>query len=98
MSSNTPISQRLTSPPIALVAGGVGVGLILAAAIVAYMRSQQTSQGRPARAGEGVPTLSWPPFRMKRRWVLTAAIKMIENDASRKVLLGVLKALAKRTL
>lgn len=93
-------------PPITLIAAGVGTGLILSAAVVAYIRSQDTleepSESRIATAFSNARALSWPSTagsatgKFKRKWMLSAAIRMIENDTSRKLLLAALRSMAKR--
>jgi len=85
------------SKPLSVVVGGAGFGLLLAAAGFAYFRARKPSATEvvekvtASRRGFGLPV------NLKGKWALTAAIRIIEHDSSRKVLLGVLKAMAKRS-
>lgn len=81
--------------PINIVLGGAGIGLLLAAAGFAFLRSQRNAgSGIVDRVG---PTrIGIPKPNFKGKWALNAAIRLIEHDGSRKVLLGVLKTMAKR--
>jgi hypothetical protein len=69
-----------------IIIGGAGIGLLLAAAGVAYLRSSRGEES--GRFGSLI-------VGMKGKWALHTTIKLIENDASRKILLGVLKSIAK---
>lgn len=92
-------SSSVTSP-VNIVIGGAGVGLLLAAASVAYFRSQKTSQGPLAGAldsAKSKASIPGIPINFKGKWALNSAIRMIEHDTSRKVLLTVLKSIAKRS-
>lgn len=92
-SSSTP---GLNTSPFNVVVGGAGIGLLLAAAAVAYWRSQKRPPSKIAGAFESARPSGMPAFSFKGKWAINAAIKMIEHDASRKVLLTVLKSIAKR--
>jgi len=82
--------------PLNVVLGGAGIGLLLAAAGFAFMRSQKTSPGDLAgKVMSRKPGMS-APFNPKGKWALNTLIRVIEHDTSRKMLLGVLKAMAKR--
>lgn len=97
--NNPPNALGLNNLSPTVIAAGVGAGLILAAVVVAYLRSQNNPQTKVSSALDSAKSVSWPsvkPGNMKRKWMLAAAIKMIENDTSRRVLLTALKALAKR--
>jgi hypothetical protein len=88
--------SQSSSSPFNILLGGAGIGLLLAAASVAYFRSQKS----PRTKFEGVLDVAkgkgGVPMNFKGKWALNTAIKLIEHDASRKVLLGVLKSIAKR--
>jgi hypothetical protein len=82
--------------PFNVVLGGAGMGLLLAAAGFAFLRSQKhatsdlTSKLKPPSIGKfGMPN-------KRGKWALLATIRVIEHDTSRKLLLGLLKAMAKR--
>lgn len=97
---NQPQIPESVSKPLNVIVGGAGIGLLLAAAGFAFLRSKKSSAGDViSKASLSKASLSKTPIRMpnlKGKWALNAAIRMIEHDSSRKVLLGVLKAMAKR--
>ncbi|GEM_PF-6821186 len=87
---------KVTGSPLNVIIGGAGIGLLVAAASVAYFKSQRQAGSRFAEAFESARSSSVPSFSFKGKWALSAAIKVIEHDASRKVLLAVLKSMVKR--
>ena len=80
--------------PLNIVLGGAGIGLLLAAAGFAFTRSQKTPRVGGTLASKAKIGI---PFDPKGRWAISTMIKVIEHDASRKVLLSILKAMAKRS-
>lgn len=86
----------LNTSPFNVVLGGAGLGLLLAAAAVAYMRSQKTSGGKISETFASARSAAPLPINFKGKWALNTAIRMIEHDTSRKVLLVILKSMAKR--
>lgn len=91
--SRTP---NLNRSPLNVVIGGAGLGLLLAAAGVAYVRSQKQPQSKFTEVLESAKAAKPLPFSLKGKWALNTAIRLIEHDTSRRVLLGVLKSMAKR--
>jgi len=90
-------TEKIGGSPLNVVIGGAGLGLLLAAAGVAYFRSQKSGAGKLAAAMGSAKSRRPIPVNFKGKWALNTAIKVIEHDTSRKVLLGVLKAMAKRS-
>lgn len=90
-------TRGMTSSPMNMIIGGAGIGLLAAAAGVAYVRSRKQSASPidnvVNRAKSAKPPLG---INFKGKWALNTAIKMIEHDTSRKVLLAAMKAMAKR--
>jgi hypothetical protein len=89
-------TERMSTAPINVIIGGAGLGLLLAAAGVAYVRSQKQTRGPVSEAIQAAKAKGPIPVNLKGKWALNTAIKLIEHDTSRKVLLSVLKAMAKR--
>lgn len=91
MASESNGDQSLSvSVPMGVVVAGVLVGLMAAAAYLMMQRGDATtsgSAGQAARSGRG----------FGRKIGLTTLITLLENDASRRVILAVLKAIARRS-
>ncbi|HZT95948.1 MAG TPA: hypothetical protein VFB34_03830 [Chloroflexota bacterium] len=81
--------------PINVAAGGVGVGLLLAGLAVAYMRSQKQPKSKLAEALNAAAS-GGNSAAFKRKMAINTAIKLIENDLTRKALIAGLKAVLKR--
>jgi acyl-coenzyme A thioesterase PaaI-like protein len=91
-----PKLSEISNSPLSIVAGGIGVTLLAAAAGVAYLRSQKSPKSKLSEALNVARSGSIPPFRFKRKSTLEATIKLLESDLSRKALIIALKAAAKR--
>ncbi len=91
-----PKQSVVSSSPWSIVAGGIGVSLLAAAAGVAYVRSRRSPKSKLGEALDAARSGSIPPFRFKRKSSLEVAIKMLESDLSRKALIAAMKAAAKR--
>lgn len=87
-------AQSIGSSPFNVVVGGAGIGLLAAAAAVAYVRSRRHDNGL-AESILHTPKGKPFEFNLKGKWALNTFIKVIEHDSSRKVLLAALKAMAK---
>lgn len=91
MASESNGDQNLSvSVPMGVVVAGVLVGLMAAAAYLMTQRGDTSvsgTAGRAARTGRG----------FGRKLGLTTIITLLENDASRRVILAVLKAIARRS-
>lgn len=77
-------NRSLTLPVGAL---GAALALGLAAAAYNYMSSGESSDSAPSKSKSG---------SMRKKVGLMTLITLLENDATRKVVLSVLKAIAKR--
>ncbi len=89
------IPESVTQP-LNILIGGAGIGLLLAAAGFAFLRSRQSETGSNTAAEPKLPLPKLGKPSLKSKWVLTSAIRLIEHDSSRKVLLTVLKSMANR--
>ena len=81
---------------LSIIAASLGISLVLAAAGVAYLRTRRSHKSRLADAMKTAKSSSIPSFRFKQKSTLNTAIKVLENDLSRKALIIGLKAAAKR--
>jgi hypothetical protein len=90
-------TQRLSASPLNMVVGGAGIGLLIAAAAVAYLRSNKEASESVGEAFETAKANTPLPFTFKGRWALNTTISLIEHETSRKLLLSVLKAMAKKS-
>jgi hypothetical protein len=77
-------NRSLTLPVGAL---GAALALGLAAAAYNYMSSSESSDSAPSKSKSG---------SMRKKVGLMTLITLLENDATRKVVLSVLRAIAKR--
>jgi len=78
------------SVPMGVVVAGVLLGLLAAAAYVMMQRSDSGVSGAVGQAAKSGKS-------MRRKLGLTTLITLLENDASRRVILTVLKAIARRS-
>jgi hypothetical protein len=82
--------ERQQNFSVSIPIGAAVAGLILMMAAAAYLLMGQGSEG------ESEPASPRPGSSFARRMGLLGLVTMIENDATRKVVVAVLKAMARR--
>jgi hypothetical protein len=86
-------STGLAVPAKAII-GGTAIGLLLAAAAYGAFMTRPETSGMLDKVRSNGPQKA--VGSLKGKWALNALIQAIEHDTSRKLLLAVLRAMAKR--